>query len=218
MAWLTTEKEWTTEKGQGSNNLASHTVPILDRASAPAAESGEAGAGGAGGGMAGMMGQMRGPGGSGGMGGAMGGGRSEGGMSMMRSMMGNMGQMNGQVGGAQADLKKLEKTLTRTDFLIQFVWQPKTEAERPKTDEERATKLKEIVAALTEAEKNNPAVKVSKEDMEKELDAVSRQKSEQIEAQIGAIGAGGGQPGAAPGGPAPAANAPGAAAPAPVAK
>jgi type IV pilus assembly protein PilM len=199
VGWLTTEKEWTTEKGQSSNNLASHTVPILDRASAPVAEGGGAGAAGpggagmAGGGMPGMMqAGMRGPG--------MSGGVRAGGMEpgMMRNMMANMGGMNsmyGQGGGAQADLKKHLKTLTRTDFLIQFVWQPPKPEDRPKTDEERAEKLKSIIADLTEAEKNNSAVKVSKEEMEKELDAVSRKKSEQLETQIGAMGVGG-QPGA----------------------
>ncbi len=38
VAWLTIEKDWTTEKGKGNNNLASSTVPMLDRASPPAAE------------------------------------------------------------------------------------------------------------------------------------------------------------------------------------
>jgi type IV pilus assembly protein PilM len=142
---------------------------------------------------------------------------------MMRGNMGGMGAGYGQMGGAQADLKKELKTLTRTDFLIQFVWKPLTDAERPKTDEDRVTKLKEIVTKLIEAEKNNPAVKVSPEEMQKELDAVSRKKSEQVEAQIGAIGAGGAPgaavpPGAIPGAPNPAGNVPGAVAPGAVAK
>jgi hypothetical protein len=65
---------------------------------------------------------------------------------------------------------------------------------------------------------------VSKEEMEKELDAVSRKKSEQLETQIGAMGAGGqpgagGLPAAVPGAAAPAGTVPGAATPgAPVAK
>ena len=46
VAWMTTEKEWTNEKGRNNNNLASNTVPMLDRASAPAGD-----AGGAAGGM-----------------------------------------------------------------------------------------------------------------------------------------------------------------------
>lgn len=142
VAWMTTEKEWTTEKGQGSNNLASNTVPLLDRASAPAAEAGGAaggagammmggGPGPSGGGMAGMMNQMKGMGaGRNNMEGMMGG--RMGGMGAM----GGMAAMYGQAGGAQADLKKQLKTLTRTDFLIQFVWQPLKEEEKPKTDED----------------------------------------------------------------------------------
>ena len=134
-----------------------------------------------------------------------------------RGMMGSMGAMGGgmygQMGGVQADLKKQMTTLTRTDFLIQFVWQPPKEEERPKTDEERSEKLKAEAAKLTEAEKNNPAIKVSKEEMEKELDAASRKKSEQMKTQIGAAA---GQPGGvAPGG---APTPPGAAVPAPGAK
>jgi type IV pilus assembly protein PilM len=214
VGWLTTEKDWTTEKGQSSNNLASRTVPLLDRASPPAAESG----GGAGGGS-GMMGAM-GMGSGGMMGGrAAGGGMMPGmaGAGRMEGMMGGRmaggmgmaGGMYGQAGGAQAELKKQMKTLTRTDFLIQFVWKPKKEDERPKTKEEETEQLKKIVADLTEAEKNNPAVKVSKEDLEKDLDAASRKKSEQIETQITGGGAAGaaGAPGATapvPGGAAPA--------------
>jgi len=153
---------------------------------------------------------------------AMGSGRGGNNEGMMRGMMGNMGAMSsayGQPGGAQAELKKQLKTLSRTDFLIQFVWKPLTEEERPKTDEDRAEKLKKIMADLTEAEKNNPAIKVSKEEMEKELNAVSRKKSEQLESKIGAIGAGTAVPGAAvPGAVPPAGNPPGAAVPGPVAK
>jgi type IV pilus assembly protein PilM len=59
VAWMTSEKEWTSEKGQSSNNLASNTIPLLDRASAPVASeggaSGGAGAGGPAGGMEAMM-------------------------------------------------------------------------------------------------------------------------------------------------------------------
>ena len=166
-------------------------------------------------GMSGMMasmGQMRGMGGMGGMGGpgmaaGMRGGMQ--GMEGMRGMMAGMGgnMMYGGAGTAQADLKKQLRTLTRTDFLIQFVWKPLPADQRPKTDEERAEMLKKKAEELTEAEKNNPAVKVSKEDMEKELDAASRKKSEQLDTQVkSALGAGTGQPGApgavVPGGPA----------------
>ena len=44
LAWMTEDREWTTEKGAQHNNLASNTVPLLDRASPPAAEAGGAAA------------------------------------------------------------------------------------------------------------------------------------------------------------------------------
>src|SRR5262245_40117392 len=229
VAWMTTEKDWTTEKGSQNNNLAGNTVPLLVRASAPAGEGG--GAEGGMGGMAGMMGgmgqmmgqmaQMRGGMGAAAMGGPMG----EMG-EMMRGMGGMRGMMMGQMGpmGAgmmsDAEAKKKLKTLTRTDFLLQFVWQPRKTEEQPQTDEERAAKLKEDLKAesdkLIEAQKNNPAVKISSQ-VEKDLETVSRQKSQQIDSAvskvIGAIGAGAGRAGA-PGAaaPAPGAAAPGAAA------
>src|SRR4029077_13731132 len=51
LAWMTTEKDWTTEKGTNTNNLASSSIPLLVRASAPA---GTEGGGAEGGMMAGM--------------------------------------------------------------------------------------------------------------------------------------------------------------------
>ncbi len=39
VAWLARDPEWTTEKGSRNNNLASNTVPLLDRAAAPAGTS-----------------------------------------------------------------------------------------------------------------------------------------------------------------------------------
>ena len=44
LAWMSIDRDWTSEKGSGNNNLASSTVPVLDRASPPADT--EAGAGG----------------------------------------------------------------------------------------------------------------------------------------------------------------------------
>ena len=40
LAWMAEDKEWTSEKGSQHNNLASSTVPLLDRATPSAAESG----------------------------------------------------------------------------------------------------------------------------------------------------------------------------------
>ena len=42
-----------------------------------------------------------------------------------------------------AEAKKKLKTLTRTDFLLQFVWKPPKPDEQPKTDEEREAKIKD---------------------------------------------------------------------------
>ncbi len=115
-----------------------------------------------------------------------------------------------------AEAKKKITTLTRTDFLLQFVWKPQTE-EPPKTDEERQERLKqreekvkEMLTKMQEEEKNNPAVKLSPQ-LERDLEAASRKKSEQIDSAvskaIGAMGAGAG-PAGAPGAAAPAAGAP----------
>src|SRR5262249_10446468 len=135
--WMTIEKEWTTEKGKGSNNLASHTVPLLDRAAPPV--SSEGGAAGGGGGMMDAMKQMM-------ASGRMGGGPMGAGMMPARGMMDMMRNMGGAemmpgmgmgmgMGGQAADLKKQMKMLTRTDFLLQFVWKPVKPEEVPKTDE-----------------------------------------------------------------------------------
>ena len=82
-------------------------------------------------------------------------------------MRGMMGRMMGGMAAAwparrqQAELKKQSKTLTRTDFLIQFVWKPLKPEERPKTDEERDEKLKEIVDKTDRGREEQSAVKVS---------------------------------------------------------
>jgi hypothetical protein len=228
VAWMTTEKDWTTEKGSQSNS----TVPLLARASAPAGEGGAGAEGGMGGMMGGGMGQMMGQmaqmrgamgGGAGMMGGPMGGmGEMMRGMGGMRGMMGGMGPMGGGM-LSDAEAKKKMKTLTRTDFLLQFVWQPRKPEEQPLTAEERTAKLKEEFDKLNEAQKNNPAVKVSAQ-LEKDLESVSRQKSQQVDSAVtkaisalGAAAGGGGGAGAgtaaAPGAAAPAAGAAGAAAP-----
>ncbi|MHB1558894.1 MAG: type IV pilus assembly protein PilM [Isosphaeraceae bacterium] len=225
--WFTIEKEWTSEKGQSHNNLASKTVPLLDRASPPAAAEGGGGAASPSGmsGMAGMMANqaasrsnmMKSMGAMSNMG--------MGGQESMRMRMGGMGAMGGMnMGGTgQDDMKKKMKVLNRTDFLIQFVWQPVKTEEQPKTPEEREAKRKEYDEALAKAEANNPAVKASREDLEKKLESKSLEKSQQLESQMTkALGASSpgtpGTPGApgmapaAPGGvPGPGAAMPGAA-------
>ncbi len=46
LAWMDEERDWTTDKGSQTNNLASNTVPLLDRASPPVADAGAAAGGG----------------------------------------------------------------------------------------------------------------------------------------------------------------------------
>ena len=82
---------------------------------------------------------------------------------------------------ADAESKKNLKTLTRTDFLLQFIWQPPKPEEQPKTDEERDAKIKEIIEKVTEAEKKNPAVTMPKVE---DLQAASLKKTEELDAKI----------------------------------
>jgi type IV pilus assembly protein PilM len=198
LAWMAEDKEWTTEKGGQHNNLASNTVPLLDRAAPAATESGGSG------GASGMMGAMKGAGMMGGMGGMKGGGRGgmggSGGMpgsGMMGGMPGGgmMRGMGGMMGGTMTDTeKKIQlKTLTRTDFLLQFVWKPPKQEELPKTEEDQKKSLDELVAKMTEAQKNNPAVTMPKLE---EIQAVSLKKSEEVDSQLQkALTPAGGAPG-----------------------
>ena len=80
-----------------------------------------------------------------------------------------------------AEAKKNLKTLTRTDFLLQFIWQPPKPEDQPKTDEERDAKIKEIIAKVTEAEKNNPAVTMPKVE---ELTKASLKKTQELDSKI----------------------------------
>ncbi len=220
LAWMAEDKEWTSEKGSHHNNLASNTVPLLDRASAPAGESGGAG-GGAGGQMSAMMGKMgMGTRAGGPMPGMMGG--TMGGMGAMQGRQGRMGEMGGMgmmgdgMGQVSAkDAKKQLKLLTRTDFLLQFVWKPVKADEMPKTEEEQKAKIKEITDKMLEEQKNNPAVTMPKSE---DIQAASLKKSEELDSKLksltpgtaapGAGGPGAGapgfgpQPGAGPGNPA----------------
>jgi type IV pilus assembly protein PilM len=115
--------------------------------------------------------------------------------------MGMMGA-GGMNAMTDAEAKKNLKTLTRTDFLLQFVWQPPKLDEQPKTDEERAARMKDFIDKMTEAEKNNPAVTMPKVE---ELAAASLKKTQELDAKIqnaltpAAPGGAGGNP--APGAP-----------------
>ena len=197
LAWMTTDKSWTSEKGSATNNIANTTVPLLDRAGPP--ESAEGAGGGMMGGKDSMMSMMRGMGQERGMGGGMGGmggyagmmGGGKGGMEMM--MRGQGGGMMGGMGMgtlADADAKKKLKTLTRTDFLIQFLWKPEPGIELPTDPEERkakleeqAAKVKEMFEKMSEAEKQKSDSAVKAPTAE-EIEKASKQKTSEVEAAI----------------------------------
>ena len=76
-----------------------------------------------------------------------------------------------------AAAKKKLVTLTRTDFLIQFVWQPPKPEERPKTPEELNAKIAETVQADDRAQTKTTVVVIPKEsDIEAALRSSSRRK------------------------------------------
>jgi type IV pilus assembly protein PilM len=200
LAWMTIDSSWTSEKGANNNNLASNTVPLLDRASPPAEAEG-AGAAGGGGGMGNYAAMMAGGRMAGGMG--MGGYGSGGrGMEMMRGMMGggsmgnyaammrNMGGMGAMGGLNQDDATKKLKTLTRTDFLIQFLWKPKPPEELPADPEARKAKLEEkaaevkgMIEKMEEAQKQKSGTAVTIPSAE-EIEKASAQKSSELDAAI----------------------------------
>jgi type IV pilus assembly protein PilM len=98
-------------------------------------------------------------------------------MAMNNYAMMMQGGMNPGMGVGAAQKKNL-KTLTRTDFLIQFVWQPPKPEEMPKTPEEMKTKVEEIIKLLTDAEKNQSAVVMAK--AESDLENLSRKQSQDL--------------------------------------
>jgi type IV pilus assembly protein PilM len=234
-AWMSSDRNWTSEKGSANNNMASNTVPLLDRAPPPASTEGGGGGGSSGGMMdsmmsgyasrmkGGMMGAM-----AASMGGSMGSGAmaARGMSEMMARNMGGAGMYGGMMGGggaaADAEAKKKITTLTRTDFLIQFLWKPVVAEPLPDDPAERKAKLDEQEAKVkqdvkdwidkmgeAEKQKENAAVKVPS--ME-EIEAASKQKSSEVDSALqnavkslatpAAPGAAA-VPGAAPAGPAP---------------
>jgi type IV pilus assembly protein PilM len=146
LTWKISDTNWTADKGSaGAGTLAT----LLDRAAPTTGTGGTPGMPGMPGGEGmGKMGGGRaimsggGPGGSGGSANAN--------MMAMMGMEGGMGR-----GAGAADPKAKLVTQTRTDFLIQFIWQPPT-PEKP------AKPIEEIRKALLEAEndpKNKEAVR-----------------------------------------------------------
>ncbi|MGO9599408.1 MAG: type IV pilus assembly protein PilM [Isosphaeraceae bacterium] len=168
LSWMDIDTQWTSEKGCGTNNLARSTVPLLDRASPPSdagGRMGEAGSRGGPGGvyrptpMAGARGMMRAP------------------------TTAGSGMFAGTPAGAAAEAMKSIKTLTRTDFLIQFVWKPDTIEPLPDDPEQRKAKIKELVEKFKEAEnqKSNAVVTIPSAE---EIEKASKQQTSELEAAI----------------------------------
>ncbi len=199
LAWMSIDNQWTSEKGSGNNNVANTTVPVLDRAAPPASAEGGGGMGGMSNPMGMMAGGKRGGGGypMGGMGGAGAGGgagRNSAEMAMRAMMMGgSMGGMGGMGGGGMmndAESKKNLTLLTRTDFLIQFLWKPTPAEELPEDPEQRKTKIEEQTTKLkdviekmkqAEAQKNSSAITIPTAE---EIEKASKQKTSELEAAI----------------------------------
>ena len=181
VTWKSTDTAWTTDKGAVGNG-AGTIATILDRATPTVAGT----AGGPGGMMPpGMMGQMeRGGGGmapgmmQGMMSGMMGGGRMGG---RAGEMMGGPGMMPGMMGGTGADAKKKLVTQTRTDFLIQFVWQPPT-AEKPAKPIEEIRKL--LADAQNDPKNTGAYAAYDPEKIEKQLDEASDKGSQAVFSKI----------------------------------
>jgi type IV pilus assembly protein PilM len=191
LTWKISDTTWTSERGSVGAGVA---ATLLERATPTASPGGAGGAGGAemGGGPRGMMSMMMG--GRSGMGGSSGAvGRNE---SMMSMMMGGM--------TGKADTKAKVVTQTRTDFMIQFIWQPPT-PEKP------VKSLEDFRKALVEAEndpKNKQAIAAyDPAKIEKQLEEDSIKGSKELinkveqTAGVGTTPGGAtGVPGANPGG------------------
>ncbi|HKM56940.1 MAG TPA: hypothetical protein VJY33_26275, partial [Isosphaeraceae bacterium] len=168
LSWMDIDTQWTSEKGCGTNNLARSTVPLLDRASPPPDAGGRMGEAGSRGGLGGVYRPSP-------MAGARG---------MMRApTTAGSGMFAGTPSGAAAEAMKSIKTLTRTDFLIQFVWKPEAIEPLPDDPEQRKAKIKELVEKFKEAEnqKSNAVVTIPSAE---EIEKASKQQTSELEAAI----------------------------------
>ncbi len=168
---LLIDKSWISSQGAAGNGLANNLAGILPRSTGAPAAGGESSSSPMAGGMEAMYrkmapkGGMGGPGGMGGMPGMAGGGSME---ARMRGGM--MGAMPGAPGANDPMAKMLTKRI-RTDFLIQFVWQPPTPDTKPEEVAEIQKKLREAEADP----KNKGAVTVSEEAMASATEAAAKQ-------------------------------------------
>ncbi len=160
ITWVGIDRKWTSDKTRNMGALAVLLQPEAGKgaASTTSSTSGDPGLGGMGGGSsrsAGMAGQSMGGGGMG---------------------MGMEGMMSGlSPGGAGGAAKKAPdfKTLTRTDFVLTFLWQPPAGDAKPPTPEEIAA----IGKLLDEAVKANEGAIARFDENEEALSRASEEKS-----------------------------------------
>ena len=97
--------------------------------------------------------------------------------------MAGSGVYAGTPPGAAAEAMKSIKTLTRTDFLIQFVWKPEAIEPLPNDPEQHKAKIKELVEKFKEAEnkKSNAVVTIPSAE---EIEKASKQQTSELEAAI----------------------------------
>jgi type IV pilus assembly protein PilM len=88
-----------------------------------------------------------------------------------------MGMGMGMGPGMGAATKKEDiDYLTRTDFKIEFLWQPPNPTDLPKTDEERIAKIQELAKAMVaENEKKKGAIQFDETALAKLSEAQSKQ-------------------------------------------
>ena len=171
---LLIDKNWVSTQGAAGNGLTSGLAGLLPRATgAPAA-----GAEGAAGGMPGMGGmeamyKSMSKGAMGGGPGRMGGMPGMAGGMDARSMMGMYGGgMPGMPTNPNDPMAKMLTKRNRTDFLIQFVWQPLAPDVKPEETAEIDKKLREAEADP----KNKGVVPVPEDAMANEAEAAAKKK------------------------------------------
>jgi type IV pilus assembly protein PilM len=185
---LLIDKGWTSTQGAAGNEMAALGADMLPRSSGPESASGTGSAGG----MPGMTaGGAKGRGGA--MGGSMMGGSAMGGGPMggyarggggMAGMMGVSGLGGSMMGNAPNDaVAKLITKRARTDFILQFVWQPTTPPEaiadidKKIRDAENDAKNAGAVKVPTEEELADVSTKAAKKKLE-DLDKQQKQQSQ----------------------------------------
>jgi type IV pilus assembly protein PilM len=188
LAWLSKDAKWTSEKGLSTNSLASTAVPLLPKAEPPAAAAGAPGmeGGGAMGSFRGDAAMMPNP-------GMMMGNSAAYGESMMAGMN---NPMMGMYGAQKKDEKNI-KYLTRTDFMIEVVWQPPDPTKPPED-------LAELGKKIREAESKTKGATKTPVELEKALEDASKKASDQAVNKLNAAQGAGGTtpPGSAPAAPA----------------